>query len=210
MAAAVQRMGVYTMTLGTVPPLLSALNTVLILYLGSLRVIDGQMTVGMLVAFQGLMVGFADPVNQLVGLGGSLQEIEGEMTRLDDVLRYPADALLTGGEKAAAAGADAPVKLSGHLELKGVTYGYSRLDPPLIEGFGLSMTPGMRIALVGFSASGKSTMAKLISGVYQPWSGDVLLDGGRGDRNSRALWSAIPWRWSIRTSFCRRERCARC
>ncbi len=186
-AAAAQKMGVYTMALGAVPPLLSALNTVLILGLGSLRVINGQMTVGMLVAFQGLMMGLSEPVNQLVGLGGSLQEIEGEMTRLDDVLRYPADALLTAAEKAPPARADAPVKLSGHLELKGITYGYSRLDPPLIEGFGLSMTPGMRVALVGLSASGKSTVAKIISGVYQPWSGDVLLDGARRSEIPRAV-----------------------
>ena len=186
-AAATQKMGVYTLALGAVPPLLSALNTVLILGLGSLRVINGQMTVGMLVAFQGLMMGLAEPVNQLVGLGGSLQEIEGEMTRLDDVLRYPADPVLTAAEKAPPARADAAVKLSGHLELKGITYGYSRLDPPLIEGFGLSMTPGMRVALVGLSASGKSTVAKIICGVYQPWSGDVLLDGSRRSEIPRAV-----------------------
>jgi ABC-type bacteriocin/lantibiotic exporter with double-glycine peptidase domain len=200
-----QKMGVYTLGLGVVPPLLASLNTVAILGLGSLRVMNGDMTVGMLVAFQGLMTGLMDPVNQLVGLGSSLQEVEGELTRLDDVLRYPADPVCPDDEAArqgdkgkapppavpAAAGAPPapsvsgisitlsgrPVKLSGHLELRGITYGYSRLDPPLIEGFNLTMTPGSRVALVGPSASGKTTMAKLISGVYQPWSGAVLLDG---------------------------------
>jgi NHLM bacteriocin system ABC transporter peptidase/ATP-binding protein len=191
--AADQKMSVYTLALGAVPPLLATLNTVAILGLGTLRVMDGGMTVGMLVAFQSLMVSFAEPVNELVRLGGTLQEVEGEMTRLDDVLRHPTDPLVEEtrklpegrGEKAPSSSTASslmpptsfPVKLSGRLELLGITYGYSRLDPPLIQDFNLSMMPGTRVALVGFSASGKTTMAKLISGVYQPWSGEILLDG---------------------------------
>src|SRR5262249_29771964 len=89
--AADQQMAVYTMGLGAVPPLLTTLNTVAILGLGALHVMHGPMTAGMRVAFQSLMVSFMEPVNQLVGLGGSLQEVEGEMNRLDDVLQYPAD-----------------------------------------------------------------------------------------------------------------------
>jgi ABC-type bacteriocin/lantibiotic exporter with double-glycine peptidase domain len=164
---------------------------------------SGDMTIGMLVAFQGLMAGLMEPVGQLVGLGGSLQEVEGELIRLDDVLRYPADPAwpdgATGANPAAPAGTGAaaasisvslrgwPVKLSGHLELREVTYGYSRLDPPLVQGFNLTMTPGARVALVGPSASGKTTMAKLISGLYQPWSGVVLLDGRPRAEVPRAL-----------------------
>jgi NHLM bacteriocin system ABC transporter peptidase/ATP-binding protein len=173
-AVADQKMGTSTLALGAVPPLLSALGNVAVLALGALRVMDGQMTVGMLVAFQSLMVSLMEPVNQLVGLGGSLQEVEGEMTRLDDVLRYPEDPAVKAAEQPAES---APVKLLGQLELRGVTYGYSRLDPPLIEGFNLLVRPGARVALVGASASGKSTVAKLISGLYRPWSGEVLLDG---------------------------------
>jgi NHLM bacteriocin system ABC transporter peptidase/ATP-binding protein len=194
-----QKMSVYTLALGAVPPLLTTLNTVAILGLGALQVMDGTMSVGMLVAFQSLMMSFAAPVNELVRLGGTLQEVEGEMTRLDDVLRYPMDPLLgesqiedrgsriedrktepSGSQTSVSAllpPASLPVKLSGRLELRGITYGYSRLDPPLIQDFNLSMLPGTRVALVGFSASGKTTLAKLISGVYQPWSGEVLLDG---------------------------------
>ena len=181
-----QQMGVYTLALAVVPPLLSALNVVAILGLGSLRVMAGQMTVGMLVAFQSLMASFLEPVNSLVGLGGSLQEVEGEMNRLDDVLRYPADPGLEKDGQAGAA-ADMAVKLSGRLELKAVTYGYSPLEPPLIEGFSLTLEPGARVALVGHSGSGKTTVAKLICGVYRPWAGAVLLDGRSRDQVPRAV-----------------------
>ncbi len=171
-----QKRGVYTLGLGAAPALLSAVNTAAILGLGALRVISGDMTVGMLVAFQSLMMSFLDPVEQLVGLGGSLQEIEGELSRLDDVLRYPADANLEKEAELAPAG-KGPIKLSGQLELRNVTFGYARLGPPLIEDFSLTVRPGARVALVGQSASGKSTVARLISGLYRPWSGEVLLDG---------------------------------
>jgi NHLM bacteriocin system ABC transporter peptidase/ATP-binding protein len=180
-----QGMGVYTLGLMAVPPLLSAVSAVAVLGLGALRVMEQHLTLGMLVAFQSLMASFLAPVNQLVGLGGSLQEVEGEMNRLDDVLRYPVE---PGLEESGGAGlVDLPTirpqpgadlrKLTGRLELKDVAFGYSRLDPPLIEGFSLALPPGARVALVGASASGKSTVAKLISGVYRPWQGEVLLDG---------------------------------
>jgi NHLM bacteriocin system ABC transporter peptidase/ATP-binding protein len=180
-----QRMSVYNFGLGVVPPLLSAVNSLAILGVGALRIMDGYMTVGMLVAFQSLMASFVGPVNALVGLGSSLQEAEGEMNRLDDVMRHPADP----GLEAAARPADPaePVKLTGRLELKDLTFGYSRLDPPLIENFSLSLEPGSRVALVGPSASGKTTVAKLISGVYRPWSGEVLLDGRLRDQVPRAV-----------------------
>jgi NHLM bacteriocin system ABC transporter peptidase/ATP-binding protein len=170
-----QKMGLYTVGLGVVPTWLSALDTLAILGFGSLRVMNGDLTVGMLVAFQSLMMSFLDPITQLVSLGGSLQEVEGELGRLDDVLRHPADPNLQGEEQRDLDGRTT-LKLAGQLELRAVTYGYSRLEHPLIEVFSLTVKPGARVALVGPSASGKSTMAKLISGLYRPWSGEVLLD----------------------------------
>jgi NHLM bacteriocin system ABC transporter peptidase/ATP-binding protein len=170
-----QTLGLATMLLAAVPPFLTALNTAAILGVGALRVMDGHLTIGMLVAFQSLMTSLMTPVNELVKLGGSLQEVEGELGRLDDVLRYEPDPELR--EDGQPADGDGPVKLSGQLELRHVTFGYSRLEPPLIQDFSLAMRPGARVAVVGLSASGKSTLAKLVCGLYRPWQGEVLLDG---------------------------------
>jgi NHLM bacteriocin system ABC transporter peptidase/ATP-binding protein len=171
---ATQEMYLITTVVSAVPPFLLAVNTGVVLGLGGLRVMDGHLTIGMLIAFQSLMITFLSPVNKMVQLAGTLQEVNGDMGRLDDVLRARLDP--AAGDDAAPA-EETSAKLSGHLELRGVTFGYSRLDPPLIEDFNLSLTPGSRVALIGGSGSGKTTVAKLISGLYEPWSGDILFDG---------------------------------
>lgn len=159
------------------PGLLAALNGVLILSYGGLRVMDGAMSIGSLVAFQSLAASFIAPVNQLMDLSAKVQELGGYMKRLDDVLNYPVDAAF-----APAPAPDAPpeqgiARLVGDLELRDVSFGFSPLDPPLIEGLNLRIRPGMRVALVGPSGCGKSTLAKLVTGLYQPWSGQILFDG---------------------------------
>jgi NHLM bacteriocin system ABC transporter peptidase/ATP-binding protein len=182
-ANAFQELQLTTQVLSTVPPFLLAVNTALILGIGGLRVMDGHLTMGMLVAFQALMLAFLAPINRMVTLGGQLQEVRGDMNRLDDVLRAGVDAAAadpappSDGAAAAAASAAPVARLEGRLELRDVSFGYSRLDPPLIEGFSLSLQPGQRVALVGGSGSGKSTVAKLVAGLYEPWSGEVLFDG---------------------------------
>jgi ABC-type bacteriocin/lantibiotic exporter with double-glycine peptidase domain len=129
---------------------------------------------GMLVAFQALMLSFIHPVNQLVNLGSTLQEVDGDMSRLDDVLQYKAQC---PPEIAIQAGDNETAKLEGYLELQNVTFGYSRLEAPLIENLNLKLKPGERVALIGGSGSGKSTIAKLVCGLYEPWSGEILFDG---------------------------------
>jgi len=189
-----QQLAMSTQFLSVVPIFLSGLNTVAILGVGGLRVMDGYLSMGMLVAFQSLMSSFIGPVNQMVNLGSTLQETQADMGRLDDVLRYPVDRRFDGdgrkperveilppsqiepSESVSESTAIMPVKLSGHVEMKDLKFGYNRLEPPLIEGFNLTLRPGMRVALVGGSGSGKSTIAKLVTGLYEPWGGEIKFD----------------------------------
>ncbi len=170
-----QRLKAETELLSVVPRVLMPISTALILGIGGLRVMDGTLSMGMLVAFQALMLGFITPVNKMVDLGGTLQEVEGDIARLDDVLSAPADSPPESDEVDEPL--PLPARLSGYLELRDVTFGYSPLDPPLIENFNLSLRPGSRVALVGGSGCGKTTIARLVCGLYEPWGGDVLFDG---------------------------------
>lgn len=187
-------MSIFSTHLGIFPSFLSNLSSMAILGVGGLRVMDGHLTMGMLVAFQSLMGSFMGPVTSLVGLGAQIQQLEGGMNRLDDVLNNEVDPIyemmpvespeiieqIESDGKARKKGAIPNLrkaKLSGTIELKNVTFGYSRLAPPLIENFSILIKPGQRVAFVGPSGCGKSTLSKLISGLYQPWSGQILFDG---------------------------------
>ena len=175
-----QDLGQLTEYVNVVPPLVNTLTTTTILLLGGLKVINGELTIGMLVAYQSLMASFAKPLNTFVTFGSSVQELEADMNRLDDVLQYPQDSQYddNGDTSSSRSGRLANVvKLSGHIELKGVTFGYSPLEKPLIEDFNLVIQPGQRVALVGGSGSGKSTVARLMTGLYKPWKGQILFDG---------------------------------
>ncbi|HEY5847557.1 MAG TPA: NHLP family bacteriocin export ABC transporter peptidase/permease/ATPase subunit [Microlunatus sp.] len=175
-----QDLATSTSYLSVVPPLLTGLTTAAILIIGGQQVIIGALSIGALVAFQYLLTSFSAPVGGLVTLGGEIQEIEAGMVRLDDVLDYPSDPVLD--EYAPSAGptdssAVTVSRLSGALDLRSITFGYNPLAPPLITDFNLSVPPGARVALIGGSGSGKSTIARIVCGLYRPWSGEVLFDG---------------------------------
>jgi NHLM bacteriocin system ABC transporter peptidase/ATP-binding protein len=163
--------------LGSLPGFLTLLNNLLVLGVGALNVVDGQLTLGQLVAFQSLVASFVAPVNTLVGLGGKLQEAKGDMSRLDDVMQYPADPRMDQARLSGEQDVAAVPKLDGCLELRDIEFGYSRTDPPLIRGVSLSLQPGERVAIVGPSGCGKSTLSKLVMGLYEPWNGSILFDG---------------------------------
>ena len=158
--------------LGLIPSFVSALSGTAILVLGVWLTMEGQFTVGMIMAFQGFMSSFTAPATSLISAGQTLQEMRTEMERVEDVMEYPTDVEFSEDE-----GETDYDKLSGLVELKNVTFGYSRLAEPLIENFSLTLKPGSRVAFVGASGCGKSTLSKLISGLYKPWSGEILFDG---------------------------------
>ncbi len=158
--------------LGALPSLLSGLSAVCLLVFGGARVMDGAITIGKLIAFQSLTQQFMQPIHQLMQVSQDLKELEGTMARLDDILENPIDPGLAPEPDTQI---DHP-KLQGYLELKNITFGYNRATPPLIENFNLSLQPGQRVALVGGSGSGKSTIGNLVSGLYQPWSGEICFD----------------------------------
>jgi NHLM bacteriocin system ABC transporter peptidase/ATP-binding protein len=167
-----QELNVYTQFLAVIPSFLNSLNTMVILSVGTYLIIKGHMTAGTLVAYQSLMGCFMTPFNRLVNMGSTIQEVQGDMDRLDDILRYDIN---TGKETFK--DRDNTIKLSGKLEIKDITFGYSPLEPPLIEDFNLTLLPGSRVAIVGSSGSGKSTIGKLICSLYHPWKGEILFDG---------------------------------
>lgn len=189
-ASAQQDLEVTNQVLGILPTLLTSLTSMLILVVGGWRVIDGNLSIGMLVAFQSLMLSFQQPVSTLVDFGTTLQELEGDLNRLDDVLGNSLDpevAAEKGRETGRLGDWEIKERLKGYVELRNVTFGYSHVEPALIENFSLSLQPGQRVALVGASGSGKSTLAKLICGLYQPWSGEILFDGTPRSEISREV-----------------------
>ena len=158
--------------ISAIPTTVGQLTDVLILMVGAMMAISGNFTIGMLTAFNSLFDSFTQPVNKLVSFFESIQTLKANINRVDDIEKYPAE------EKYAAAdSAMTGAKLSGIIELRDVSFGYSILKPPTVSGFSFSLRSGETIAFVGPSGCGKSTISKVISGLYRPWSGDVYFDG---------------------------------
>ena len=162
--------------LGAIPTLLTEIANIVVLSLGIVLIVQGAFTPGALLAFTGFLASFMAPVNQMIVLGQSLQEMQTQMERVEDVMRYEVDVPEEPEPFLDVENLERD-KLMGEVDLKDVTFGYSPLEPPLIEGFSLHLEPGDWVALVGGSGCGKSTIAKLVSGLYKPWAGEVCFDG---------------------------------
>ena len=171
-----QAMARVGLVMGSVPALLTVLNSLLILGVGGLRVIDGHLSIGMLVAFQSLAASFTGPVQSLVGLGKKMLEVQGDMNRLDDVMQYREDPWLNRGPLPQAQGGRVAAKLAGKVELNNISFGYNPAGSALIENFNLVLNPGERVAIVGPSGCGKSTISRLVMGLYEPWGGSIKFD----------------------------------
>ena len=160
--------------IGLIPQVVSVFASTAVLITGVYLTFDGQFTVGMIMAFQGMLSSFRAPASKLISAGQTLQEMRTQMERIEDVMEYPTDTACDQDDYQEDAEYS---KLSGALEIRNLTFGYSKLSDPLIKDFNLTLEPGSRVAFVGTSGCGKSTLSKLISGLYQPWSGEILFDG---------------------------------
>lgn len=158
--------------IGLIPGFVSLIANYSILILGIYYTMKGEFTVGSILAFQGLLSAFMSPAMTIINSGQTLQEMRTSMERVDDVLEYPLDPNVTR---------EIPMenvsKIKGNLVLKDVTFGYSRLDNPILSDFNLEIRQGQKVAIVGSTGSGKSTVSKLISGLYAPWSGEIIFNG---------------------------------
>lgn len=158
--------------LGMIPQFVSTLANNIVLFLGVWLTMQGKFTIGMIMAFQGFLTSFMAPAMKLVSAGQTLQEMRTQMERIDDVMEYPEDKVFDESDSS-----ESLNKLSGKIELKNIVFGYSPHAEPLIKDFSMSLSTGKSVAIVGASGCGKSTISKLIAGLYKPWSGEILFDG---------------------------------
>ena len=172
--------------LGLLPTLVSSLCDTAVLMTGVFLAMKGEFTVGMIMAFQGFLSSFISPATTLISAGQTLQEMRTDMERIEDVMKYPTDVTFENSDDSENIEYD---KLSGNIEIKNVTFGYSRLAEPLIKNFSMSLKSGSRVAFVGPSGCGKSTVSKLISGLYKPWSGEILFDGKPMSKIDRSVFT---------------------
>jgi NHLM bacteriocin system ABC transporter peptidase/ATP-binding protein len=172
---------------GIIPSLLQQIANTVVLMIGVYLILDGEFTIGILLAFQGFLSSFLSPVNQLAGVGQSFIEMRSEMERVEDVMNYQPD---VDDTEQNIFDNTRPVKLTGQIEIDNITFGYNKLSPPLIEDFSLNLPRGGSVAFVGGSGSGKSTLAKLISGLYQPWSGRICFGGLNKNEINRSIFTS--------------------
>ncbi|MBR5509053.1 MAG: NHLP family bacteriocin export ABC transporter peptidase/permease/ATPase subunit [Lachnospiraceae bacterium] len=159
--------------LSALAEVLKSLFDILILLAGGYLVICGEFSAGMLVGYIGLFEFLAEPMKQLIHFVQTLESMKASMNRVEDVERYPQAHTFNKKENQVRLSG----KLSGEIEVKGVTFGYNPLFGALISDFGFHIESGKTIALVGASGSGKSTVGKLLSGLYLPWEGNIYFDG---------------------------------
>ena len=180
----VQRLNRFQKIVNAIPSATTDISNVLILMVGGILIINGKLTIGMLVAFTSLFESFCDPVKKLVNFIQKIQTLKADICRVDDVEKYEEDSRYSNDSVS-----DKYV-FNGKVELRDITFGYSRVKPPLVEGLSFKLEPGESIAFVGPSGCGKSTVSKIVSGLYHPWSGEVLLDDTPIDQISKTVFNS--------------------
>ena len=168
-----QKLGKMQQMINAIPEVFNEISNVLVLLFGGILVIRGSMTAGMLVAYTSLLTSFTEPVNKLVGFIQKIQTFKADMSRVEDIMKYETDKKYEESENTV----HMTTKLTGEVELKDISFGYSILEKPLVDNFFFKLKSGSSIAFVGASGCGKSTVSKIVSGLYVRWSGQILMDG---------------------------------
>ena len=177
----VQRLNRFQKIVNAIPSATTDVSNVLILMVGGILIINGKLTMGMLVAFTSLFESFCDPVKKLVGFIQNIQTLKADICRVDDVEKYEEDTRYNNKD------VSTKYVFNGKVELRNISFGYSKIKPPLVEGLSFKLDPGESIAFVGPSGCGKSTVSKIASGLYHPWGGEVLLDDVPIDNISKTV-----------------------
>lgn len=175
--------------LGLIPGALNSVASIAVLIIGAIQIINGQMTVGTLIAIQSITIGFMTPIIGLIQVSSQAQELSGNLAKLDDVMQYKVDPQIdlshfTSTDRLML---EEEPKLSGLIEIKDLFFSFSIIDTPILKGINLTILPGEHVALVGASGSGKSTLVKLIANLYTPTKGDIYVDGTPLSKNNRLI-----------------------
>lgn len=178
--AALQQFSERTVGVSVLPGFLITVANAAVTVVGILGVVRGDLTLGGLVAVQTLLGLAIGPAAIVVAQMQQAEMLAGQLDQIDDVLATPVPPVPPAAE-------DAPARLTGDLRLTGLTFGYDKNRPPLLDGLDLVLPPGSRVALVGPSGCGKSTVARLVSGLYEPWSGEITIDGMPRERWPRRV-----------------------
>lgn len=172
-----QRLSRSQQIINAFPDAVKMLADIFILLIGGSLVIKGKMTIGMLVAFNSLFGSFSEPIDKLVGFAKNIQTTKADINRVQDIMNYPLDEKFD----TASTKIDLKTKLDGAVELQNISFGYSRLKEPIVSDFSFKINCGSSIAFVGSSGCGKSTVSKIVSGLYKPWTGNLLFDDMNAD-----------------------------
>ena len=173
-----QSMGRMQSMMNIVPKTIRSFNNVVLLILGAIYVVKGELTPGMMMSFSGFLGSFSGPFESIVSFVRGMQQVKNDMARVEDIMNY-AEEDAYGSEKDESMSGK---KLRGDVELKAVSFAYGKMDKAFIRNFNLHVEPGNTVAIVGGSGCGKSTVSKLVSGLYTPWTGEILMDGVGVDR----------------------------
>lgn len=177
----IDKTGVYTSSLFK---FLNAFGLGAVLIAGVWKILSGSMTTGILIASQALVAAMLEPLGNAVNTGIEMQTLKGEMVRTNDVMHYNED------DKFLDEDTYQTKEIDGDIKLEDITFSYNPLDVPFIEGFNLTIKKGGSVAITGASGSGKSTIAKIIAGLYRESGGLITFnDTLRSDINHYYFYS---------------------